>query len=50
MKEFEKYGDVSKVEFVKCELEDLKQVDKVAKELSKLPKIDGVRDLSAQPG
>ncbi|MCJ1318346.1 hypothetical protein MMC15_003674 [Xylographa vitiligo] len=42
MKEFEKYGDVSKVEFVKCELEDLKQVDKVAKELSKLPKIDGL--------
>ena len=45
MKEFEKYGDVTKVEFMKCELENLKQVNAVAKELSKLPKIDAVRDL-----
>ncbi|MCJ1476814.1 hypothetical protein MMC13_005483 [Lambiella insularis] len=42
MKEFAKYGDAGKVEFRKCELEDLKQVDEIAKELTKLPKIDGV--------
>ena len=41
-KELEKYGDVSKVEFVKCDLEDLKQVDGVAKELAKLDQIDAV--------
>lgn len=45
MKEFAKYGDTSKVEFRKCDLENLKQVDEVAKELAKLPKIDGVRSV-----
>ena len=33
---------MSKVEFVKCDLEDLKQVDGVAKELAKLDQIDAV--------
>lgn len=42
--ELKKYGDVSKVEWKKCNLEDLKQVDEVAKELkSQLNQLDAVR-------
>ncbi|GME46638.1 Short-chain dehydrogenase/reductase SDR [Neofusicoccum parvum] len=37
-----KYGDVSRVEWKKCNLQDLKQVDQVAKDLSKLEKLDGL--------
>ncbi|KAI1378038.1 NAD(P)-binding protein [Hypoxylon crocopeplum] len=38
-----KYGDVSRVEFVKCELEDLKQTDEVARDLaSKLDRLDAL--------
>lgn len=41
-KELEKYGDVSKVEFIQCDFEDLKQVDEVAKCLVKLERLDAV--------
>jgi len=41
-KELEKYGDVSQVEFIQCDFENLKQVNEVAKKLSKLEKLDGV--------
>lgn len=38
-----KYGDVDKVQFIQCDFEDLKSVDKVAKELSEsLQQLDGV--------
>lgn len=40
--ELKKYGDVSKVEWKQCNLEDLQQTDKVAKELSKLDRLDAV--------
>jgi NAD(P)-dependent dehydrogenase (short-subunit alcohol dehydrogenase family) len=41
--ELQKYGDVSKVEWMKCDLEDLKQTDEVAKELKqKLDRLDAV--------
>jgi len=40
--ELKKYGDVSKVEWKKCDLSDLKQTDQVAKELSKLTQIDAL--------
>ncbi|KAF2145269.1 uncharacterized protein K452DRAFT_245058 [Aplosporella prunicola CBS 121167] len=40
--ELKKYGDVSRVEWKKCNLEDLSQVDQVAKELSKLEQLDGL--------
>ena len=40
--ELKKYGDVSKVEWKQCNLEDLNQTDKVAKELSKLDRLDSV--------
>ncbi|KAH7053244.1 hypothetical protein B0J12DRAFT_739354 [Macrophomina phaseolina] len=40
--ELKKYGDTSRVEWKKCNLEDLKHVDEVAKELSSLEKIDGL--------
>lgn len=36
------WGDASRVEWKKCDLEDLGQVDEVAKELSRLDRIDGV--------
>lgn len=42
LKELEKFGDVSRVEFVQCDFENLKQVDDVAKKLAKLEKIDAV--------
>ena len=42
LKELGKYGDVSIVEYMKCELEDLKQVNEVANELKKLERLDGV--------
>lgn len=39
----QKFGDVSKVEWMKCDLEDLKQTDQVAKELEqKLERLDAV--------
>ncbi|KAF2395698.1 NAD(P)-binding protein [Trichodelitschia bisporula] len=34
-KELKEWGDISKVEWKKCDFEDLKQVDEVAKELAK---------------
>ena len=37
-----KYGDVNRVEWKKCDLEDLKFTDKVARELSELQHLDGV--------
>jgi NAD(P)-dependent dehydrogenase (short-subunit alcohol dehydrogenase family) len=38
-----KYGDVTKVEWMKCDLEDLKQTDEVAKELKeRLTRLDAV--------
>ncbi|EON66148.1 hypothetical protein W97_05391 [Coniosporium apollinis CBS 100218] len=38
-----KYGDVDKVQFIQCDFEDLKSVDKVAKELSEsLQQLDGL--------
>ncbi|KAI2635620.1 hypothetical protein GGS26DRAFT_604566 [Hypomontagnella submonticulosa] len=38
-----KYGDVSRVEFIKCELEDLKQTDEVARSLeSKIDQLDAL--------
>lgn len=40
--ELKKYGDAGRVEWKKCNLEDLKQVDEVAKELSSLEKLDGL--------
>lgn len=40
--ELKKYGDVSKVEWKQCNLEDLNMTDKVAKELSKLDRLDTV--------
>jgi WW domain-containing oxidoreductase len=41
--ELAKYGDVSKVEYVKCDLKDLKQVDTTAKELrGKLSRLDAL--------
>jgi len=41
--ELKKYGDVGKVEWKKCDLEDLKQTDEVAKELkSKLERLDAL--------
>jgi NAD(P)-dependent dehydrogenase (short-subunit alcohol dehydrogenase family) len=41
--ELERYGDPKKVEFVKCDLEDLKEVDETAKKLQgKLERIDGL--------
>jgi hypothetical protein len=33
---------VSNVEFIQCDFEDLKQVDKVAKDLAKLDRLDAV--------
>ena len=43
MEELKKYGDVTKVEWKQCNLEDLHQTDNVAKDLSKLDRIDAVR-------
>ena len=40
--ELKKYGDVTKVEWKQCNLEDLHQTDEVAKDLSKLDRIDAV--------
>lgn len=36
------YGDTTKVEFIQCELEDLKHTDQVAQKLAKLDRIDGL--------
>ena len=42
-KELQKYGDASKVEYINCDLRDLRQVDSTAKELSsKLTRLDGL--------
>jgi WW domain-containing oxidoreductase len=40
-----KYGDVSRVEWKKCNLEDLKFTNDVARELRKLDRLDGVSNL-----
>ena len=40
--ELKKWGDANKVEWKKCNIQDLKQVDKVAKELSKIERLDAV--------
>ncbi|KAF4541049.1 Oxidoreductase [Lasiodiplodia theobromae] len=40
--ELKKYGDTTRVEWKKCNLEDLKEVDAVSKELSRLEKLDGL--------
>lgn len=40
--ELKKYGDTSRVEWKKCNLEDLREVDAVSKELSCLAKLDGL--------
>ncbi len=39
-----KYGDVNKVEWKKCNLEDLKQTDEVSKSLAKLDRLDAVSE------
>jgi len=41
-KKLEEWGDVSKVEFIQCELEDFKHTDGVARSLSKLSRLDGL--------
>lgn len=44
MEELKKWGDTSKVQWVQCNLEDLKWVDEVAKKLkSEEKQIDAVR-------
>jgi hypothetical protein len=44
VKELQEWGDVSKVEYVQCDFEDLKQTDEVAKSLKeKLDRLDAVR-------
>lgn len=44
MEALKEYGDPSKVEFVQCDLKDLKQTNEVAQQLKKNePQIDGVR-------
>lgn len=40
--ELKKWGDASRVEWKKCDLEDLHQTDEVAKELSKLDRLDAL--------
>lgn len=40
--ELKKYGDASKVEWIQLDLKDLKQTDRVAKQLAEEQQIDGV--------
>ncbi|KKY13139.1 putative oxidoreductase bli-4 [Diplodia seriata] len=40
--DLKKYGDATRVEWKKCNLQDLKEVDAVTKELSDLEKLDGL--------
>lgn len=42
--DLQKYGDVSKVEWMQCDLEDLKQTNQVAKDLQqRLDRLDAVQ-------
>jgi WW domain-containing oxidoreductase len=40
--ELKKYGDPSRVEWVRCDLKSLKQTDEAAKQLASLQQIDAV--------
>lgn len=42
MEELKKYGDTSRVEWVRCDLKSLKQTDEAAKQLASLEQIDAV--------
>lgn len=43
VKEPEKYGDTNKVQWIQCDLKDLKQTDAVTKQLKDEKRIDAVR-------
>ena len=48
--ELKNYGDTSKIEWVKCNLADLKETDRVGKELKeKISTLDAVRDHCLPP-
>lgn len=42
VEELEKYGDTNKVQWIQCDLKDLKQTDAVAKQLKDEKQIDAV--------
>ena len=44
MEELKKYGDTSKVQWIHCDLKDLKQTDSAAKQLQGEKQIDAVGD------
>ena len=46
--ELKKYGDASKVEWVQLDLKDLKQTDRIAKQLAEEQQLDGVSSPSSQ--
>lgn len=43
IEELKKYGDASKVHWVRCDLKDLKKTDEVAKQLTSEKQVDAVR-------